>query len=114
MVAVEAYPAIDNLTHRADEGFGGIYGSSGQVAEVSMREVVSDAGGMIHMPVGEQDVVDGDNLIWGLSDIEADVELGDSDDSFLTGYGIADDVEVVDFYMCQIMAWHRAILKTKT
>ena len=72
-----------------------------------MREVVGDAGGVVHVAVSEQDVVDGDNLVGGLSDVEADVELGDGDDGFLTGDGVADDVEVVDFYMCQIMAWHR-------
>ena len=65
------------------------------------------------MAVSEKDVVDGDNLVGGLTDVEANVELGYSNDGLLTGDGIADDVEVVNFYMCQIVAWHRAILKTE-
>ena len=104
LVSVEADPAIDNLAHRANEGFGSIYGSRGQVAEVAVREVVGDAGGVVHVAVGEQDIIYGDNLVGGLTDVEADVELGDGDDGLFTGDGIADDVEVVDFYMCQIVA----------
>jgi hypothetical protein len=60
-----------------------------------MREIISDTGGVVHMAVGEQDVIDGNNLVGGLSDIETDVELRNSNDCFLAGNRITDYIQVI-------------------
>jgi hypothetical protein len=48
------------------------------------------------MAVSEQDVIYGYNLVGGLADIEADVELRHRDNGFLAGNRIADYVQVIN------------------
>ena len=52
------------------------------------------------MAVGEQDVIYGYNLVGGLADIEADVELRHRDDGFLAGNRIADYIQVIYRNLC--------------
>jgi hypothetical protein len=49
------------------------------------------------MAVGEQDMIDGYDLIGGPADIEADVELRNCDDGFFAGHGITDYFQLMYF-----------------
>jgi len=55
---------------------------------------------VVHVPVGKQDVVYGNNLVGGFADVEADVQLRYRDDRFFAGDRIADDLQIVYFYAC--------------
>ncbi len=61
---------------------------------------------MVHVPVGQQDVVDGNELVGRLADVEADIELRHPHHRFLAGNRIAEQVEIVDLNMGQIMTGH--------
>lgn len=96
LVAVETSPGIDDVLNGREEVFGRENGARGLSAEIAMREVIGDTCGVIHMAVCEQDVIYGYNLVGGLADIEADVELRHSDDGFFAGNRIADYVQVIN------------------
>ncbi len=61
-----------------------------------MREVICDTCGVVHVAVGQQDVVYRDNLVGGFADVEADVELWYGYYGFLGCDGIADDVHFIN------------------
>jgi len=54
---------------------------------------------VVHVPVGEQDVVNRNHLVRRFADIEADVQLRHGDHGLLTRDGVADDIQVFDLYM---------------
>lgn len=66
---------------------------------------------MVHVAVGEEDMIYRYDLVGGLSYVEADVELGHSDNRFFAGDGVADDVEVVNFNSCQSVTGHNKAAK---
>ena len=94
-VAVETGPGVEDVFNGREEIFRGENRACGLTAEIAMREVIGDTGGVVHMAVGEQDVIYGYNLVWGLADIEANVELRHRDDGFLAGNRIADYIQVI-------------------
>jgi len=51
-VAVEADPGVDYIADGAEKILRGQYGAGGLAAEVSLREVIGDAGGVVHVSVG--------------------------------------------------------------
>lgn len=66
--------------------------------EISLREVVSDARGVIHVAMRETDVVDGDDLSRRSSDVETDVEFRRGDDRFLARKGKSEEFDVIDSF----------------
>ena len=64
---------------------------------------------MVHMAVRQQDIVDGYDLVGSLADIKADIQLRHRNNGLLAGYRVADDLEIVYFNMCQIVAGHSLV-----
>lgn len=98
--AVEASPGVEDLTDGVDGAGRGEDGSLSLAAEFAMGQVVGNARGVVHVAVGEQDVVDGDDLVGGFADVKADVKLRDGDNGLFTADRVAEDIQVVDRYMC--------------
>ena len=57
-------------------------------------------------PCVSRTVVDGDDLVGGLADVEADVELRHADHRLLAGDRIAEEVQVVDLNAGQVVTGH--------
>ncbi len=94
-VAVEARPGVDDVLNGWQKIFGGDNGACGLAAEIAMREVIGNTGGVVHMTMGEQNMIYGYNLVGGFADIEADVELRYSNNGLLAGNRIADYIQVI-------------------
>jgi hypothetical protein len=60
-----------------------------------MRKVIGNTGSVVHMAVGKENMIYRYNLVRGLADIEADVELRYSNNGFLAGNRIADYIQVI-------------------
>jgi hypothetical protein len=52
------------------------------------------------MPMCEQDIVYGNNLVRGFSDVEANVQLRHRNDGFLGCDRITDDFQLIYFDVC--------------
>jgi hypothetical protein len=79
------------------EAMNGVYEFSGDddisavvVEEISLREIIGDTGGVVHMAMSEQDIIDVQDFAGGTSDVETGVQFGDADDTFFACQGIAD------------------------
>ncbi len=64
------------------------------------RYDIRNTPGVVHMPMCEQNMVYGNNLVGGLADIEADVQLRDRNHGLLARDRIADDFQIVYLDMC--------------
>jgi hypothetical protein len=95
LVAVETSPCVDDVLNGREEIFGRENGARGLAAEIAMREVIGNTRGVVHMAMGKEDVIYGYNLVGGLADIEADIELRHRDNGFLAGNRIADYIQVI-------------------
>lgn len=97
VVAVEPAPCLHDLLDRLEQVFRKQYRPRRLAAEFAMRQIISDPSRMVHVPVGQQHVIDGYNLVGSLANIEADVKLGHTDDGLLAGDGVAQNVKIVYF-----------------
>jgi hypothetical protein len=61
-----------------------------------MRKIVPDPGGMVHVPVRQQYMVDRYDLIGGLAYVKADIQLRHPNDRLFARYRIPDDIQIVD------------------
>ena len=61
---------------------------------------------MVHMAVGQEQVVDRYYLIGGFADVKADIKLRDRYNSFFSCDGIAGNFDVVYFYFGKSVTWH--------
>ena len=68
----------------------------GLAIKIPVRQVIGQACCMVHMSVGQQNMIDGDDLVRGLADIEAHIQLRYGDYGFFAGDRISDHVEVVN------------------
>ena len=99
-IAVEFRPGADNVPHGFQQVFRGQDRPGGHAAEVALGQIVRDSGRVVHMPVREQDVVDRNDLVRGLTDVESNVQLRYGHHGLFTGNGITDDIQIVDGYLC--------------
>ena len=79
--------------------------SAGESDETALGEVVGDPGGVIHVAVGNADVVDGDDLARGPADVEGDVVFRRDDDGFLAGEGETDESDAVEGFFDESGHW---------
>jgi hypothetical protein len=63
-----------------------------------MREIIRNARRVVHVAVREQNMVYWNNLVRGLSDVKAHIQLRDSDHGLFGRDRIADDLQLVYLY----------------
>ncbi len=96
MVALDIRPDV----HEALKGLGQTslddHAARRDSHEPSLRKVIGDSGGVIHVPVGNAEVVQRDDFPRGTPHVEANVELRGGDDGFLAGHGETDQLNSTD------------------
>jgi len=83
------------LPYWAQQAFRGYYGSGRLATEIPVRQIVCETGSVVHMTVRKQNIVYGNNLVGGFTDIKANIQLRHRNYGFFTRYRIADDFQIV-------------------
>ncbi len=100
LTAVQVAPCIDYFPHRPQQILRSQYRPRGLAGKISLGKIICDTPGVVHMPVCEQNITYRNNLVGGLADVEADIQLRDCNHGLLTRDRIADDFQIVYLDMC--------------
>ena len=69
-------------------------------AEVAMRKIIRDPRGVVHVSMGQQDMVNRYDLVRTLADVKADIKLGHCNNGLFAGNRIPQHLQIVDLQMC--------------
>ena len=109
--AVQLAPGLDDLPDRPQQVGRGQDRARRLPAKLPMRQVIRDAGRMVHVAVRQQDMVDGNQLVRGLADVKTDIELRHRDHRLFAADGVPDDVQIVKLYLRQLVAGHSNLFR---
>lgn len=85
LVTIDVGPIAQQALNGVDEWCGDVHVPRLVVDELALGEVVGEPGGVIHVAVGEEDVVDAEDFALRAADIECEIEFGRDDVGFFAG-----------------------------